>query len=122
MLHESVVWAPERNRWYFLPRRCSTERYNETLDEHKGCNYLISADELFADIKVVKIGELRPTRGFSSFKFIPGTDDSIILALKTEEVSGTTATYVTIFDINGKIYMDDIKIPTDYKYEGIEFI
>lgn len=122
MLHESVVWSPERNRWYFLPRRCSVEKYNETLDETKGCNYLISADELFVDIKVVTIGELRPTRGYSSFRFIPGTGDSIIIALKTEELSGTTATYVTIFDINGKIYLDDLKIPTQFKYEGLEFV
>lgn len=46
------------------------------------------ANEKFTDIKVKHIGELSKTRGFSSFKFIPETNDQVIVALKSEEVSG----------------------------------
>jgi soluble calcium-activated nucleotidase 1 len=88
----------------------------------KGCNYLLIADENFENIQAVKIGELKPTRGYSSFKFIPDTHDSIIVALKTEELNGSTSTFVTVFDINGNILHPDEKIITDYKYEGFEFI
>lgn len=122
VIHESGAWSEHNQKWFFLPRRCSTERYNETLDESRGCNYLITADESFSGIEVIKIGELRPTRGYSSFKFLPTTKDSIIVALKTEELNGMTATYVTVFDIRGNVLMDDEKILTDYKYEGFEFI
>lgn len=30
LLHESASWSPINRKWYFLPRRCSKERYNET--------------------------------------------------------------------------------------------
>lgn len=122
LIHESAAWSEHNKKWFFLPRRCSKERYNETLDEIRGCNYLLSTDDNFSVVEKVKIGELRPSRGFSSFKFLPDTKDSIIVALKTEELNGSTSTYVTIFDIKGKIYMDDEKIQTSFKYEGFEFI
>lgn len=122
LIHESGAWSELNKKWFFLPRRCSKERYNETLDESRGCNYLITADETFTDVQKVKVGELKPTRGFSSFKFLPSSHDSIIIALKTEELNGSTSTYATVFDINGNVLMEDEKIHTDYKYEGFEFI
>lgn len=122
LIHESGAWSEHNKKWFFLPRRCSKERYNETLDESRGCNYLITADETFTDIQKIKVGELKPTRGFSSFKFLPASHDSIIIALKTEELSGSTSTYVTVFDIKGNVLLEDEKIQTEYKYEGFEFI
>lgn len=53
---------------------------------------------------------------------MPGSNDSIIVALKTEEVNGLTATYITVFDMKGKIFIDDEKVETEYKFEGFEFI
>lgn len=122
MIHESGEWSEEHKKWFFLPRRCSTQKYNETLDESRGCNQLLTADETFTHIETVKVGELKPTRGFSSFKFVPGSHDSIIVALKTEELNGNTSTYVTVFDIKGNIIFDDEKLHTDFKYEGFEFV
>src|SRR3712207_6975029 len=37
---------------------------------------------------------------FSSFKFIPNTDDQIIVALKSEEDSGKVATYIMAFTLD----------------------
>lgn len=79
------------------------------------------ANERFTDITVKHIGELSKTRGFSSFKFIPETNDQVIVALKSEEVSGKIASYLTIFKIDGKILLKE-KYVGDVKYEGIEFI
>jgi len=70
---------------------------------------------------VVHIGEIIPTHGFSSFKFIPGTNDRIILALKSEEIGSKTASYITAFNIDGTIILPETKV-ADHKYEGIEFI
>lgn len=124
MIHESGEWSETRGKWYFLPRRCSKERYNETRDEVMGCNVLIECDELFHQVHVIKVGELtHPTRGFSSFKFIPGTEDKLIVALKSEEFNGKTSTYFTVFEtVDGRIIVPDTKIDTDLKYEGIEFV
>lgn len=60
-------------------------------------------------------------RGFSSFKFLPGSEDSIIIALKSEENEGTMATYVTAFTIDGVTLLPDIKV-SEQKFEGIEFV
>lgn len=121
MIHESGVWSDVHKRWFFLPRRASKERYTEADDEHRATNILISCDDNFKEIRINKIGVLNNIRGYSSFKFIPGTKDTVIVALKTEEDRGKIATYITAFDINGKILVADRKF-ADYKYEGIEFI
>ncbi|KMZ04251.1 apyrase [Drosophila simulans] len=124
MIHESGTWSEEKHRWFFLPRRCSKDKYNETKDEHMGCNVLVSADESFTNVETVRLDpeNTTPTHGFSSFKFLPGTDDSIIVALKSEELNGKTATFITAFDITGKTLLPETRIETDYKYEGFEFI
>ncbi|KAL1116325.1 hypothetical protein AAG570_005820 [Ranatra chinensis] len=121
MLHESGVWSDVHRRWFFLPRRMSKLNYDENEDERRGTNVLLTADEDFRDIKVVYVGEVLPTHGFSSFKFIPGTNDEVIVALKTSEVEGSTATYVMAFTIRGQILMGETKVG-DFKYEGLEFI
>ncbi|XP_047344066.1 apyrase isoform X3 [Vespa velutina] len=53
MIHESGAWSDIHKSWFFLPRRCSKERYNETKDETMSCNVLLTADENFVDIKLV---------------------------------------------------------------------
>ncbi|XP_076629172.1 apyrase [Colletes latitarsis] len=121
MIHESGTWSDIHKSWFFLPRRCSQNRYNGTTDEIMSCNVLLTTDENFVDIKITKIGDLDRLRGFSSFKFLPDSRDSIIVALKTEEYQGQTATYITAFTIEGVILMPDVKVD-DKKFEGLEFI
>lgn len=124
MIHESGVWSSLTKKWYFLPRRCSKERYNETRDEHMGCNYLIMADESFHSIQPIELKHthLTATHGYSSFKFIPSTEDQIIIALSTEELNGKTSSYISAFNVNGDMLMAETRIPTDFKFEGLEFI
>lgn len=76
-----------------------------------------------SSIKVSHIGELGEpaSHGFSSFKFVPNTEDRVIIALKSEELEGKIATYVMAFDLDGKILYPETKIG-DLKYEGIEFV
>lgn len=76
---------------------------------------------MWNSLQVTHIGDLNPIRGFSSFKFLPGSQDSIIIALKTEEYQGRTATYIMAFTIKGTIIMPENKI-MDKKFEGLEFI
>ncbi|KAJ8971626.1 hypothetical protein NQ314_000609 [Rhamnusium bicolor] len=121
MIHESGVWSNVHQRWFFLPRRCSKEPYNESLDEHRGCSVLISADADMYNLRVVQIPNSKPTRGFSSFKFVPTSKDHVIVALRTEELDGDTSTYVTAFTIHGEILLGDMYI-ADLKYEGFEFV
>lgn len=120
-IHESAAWSDTLQRWFFLPRRASKERYEETADERRGTNLVLSCSPDFRDIIVSRVGALNPTHGFSSFKFVPNTDDQIILALKSEEDAGKIATYIMAFTLDGRILLPETKIG-DVKYEGVEFI
>jgi len=120
LIHEAVRFHPVQRRWYFLPRRVSTEPYVDTLDESRGSNVVISTDEIFKDIRISHLGEKIPTHGFSSFAFVPYREHEVV-ALKTEEVESTIATYIAVFDLDGTILMPETQIGV-VKYEGIEII
>ncbi|XP_030064481.1 soluble calcium-activated nucleotidase 1 [Microcaecilia unicolor] len=121
LIHESAAWSDNLQRWFFLPRRASHQTYNEKDDERRGTNLLLQCTHDFTDISVSHIGDVNPTHGFSSFKFIPNTDDQIIVALKSEEASGNVATYIMVFTLDGHFLLQETKIG-NVKYEGIEFI
>lgn len=86
-----------------------------------GCDKLISTDENFRKVDVVTLGPYKSTYGFSSFKFVPHSNDGVIVALMTEEFNGKTATYITAITVDGKTLLGPIQIKTDFKYEGLEF-
>lgn len=122
MIHEAVVWSSIHKKWFILPRRASKSKYNDVEDERHGTNMMFMANEDFSDIQLRHIGTLdEPSHGFSTFKFIPDTNDSVIIALKSQELEGTIATYAMIFKIDGTILVPETKF-ADIKYEGIEFI
>ncbi|XP_014387207.1 PREDICTED: soluble calcium-activated nucleotidase 1 [Myotis brandtii] len=75
----------------------------------------------FGAISVRRVGEVVPTHGFSSFKFVPNTDDQVIVALKSEEDGGKVATYIMAFTLDGRFLLPETKVG-NVKYEGIEFI
>lgn len=121
LIHEAAAWSDSFQRWFFLPRRASHERYEEAADERRATNLLLSCPADFSYIKLRQVGPLNPTHGFSSFKFVPGTKDQIIVALKSEEDAGKIATYMIAFTLDGRVLMPETKIG-DVKYEGLEFI
>uniref|UniRef100_A0A6I8N5A7 Soluble calcium-activated nucleotidase 1 n=1 Tax=Ornithorhynchus anatinus TaxID=9258 RepID=A0A6I8N5A7_ORNAN len=121
LIHESACWSDTLQHWFFLPRRASHERYSEKEDERRGTNLLLRSAQDFGHIAVSRIGEVSPTHGFSSFKFVPDTDDQVIVALKSEEEGGRAATYIMAFTLDGRFLLPETRIG-DVKYEGIEFV
>ncbi|CAB3399213.1 unnamed protein product [Caenorhabditis bovis] len=123
MIHEAVQWSDIHKKWFFLPRRMSNEKYTEADDENRGTNVMIIANENFTDFNVVRVGAGEYTsRGFSAFQFIPNTDDQVIIGIKSEEKDGKpVASYASIFTINGRIIVDDVKLNGPHKYEGVAF-
>jgi len=119
--HEACIWSEIHKKWFFLPRRVCIDHFNHSLDNEQSSNYLISADEDFSNVKFVIIGTVLPRRGFSAFKFIPNTNDTLIIALKTEENQDKQLTFVSLFDINGQIFIQDQLIALE-KFEGLEII
>ena len=124
MIHEAIVWSDIHKQWFILPRRASKNRYNDVDDESRGTNFLLRANHDFSNkVEVSRVSELGEpaSHGFSSFKFVPGTQDTVILAVKSEEYKGKIASYVLVFSIDGTILYPETKIG-DHKYEGIEFV
>lgn len=120
--HESGVWSNIHKKWFFAPRKCSSEPFNSKTDDQKGSNLLITVDAKFRKIDVIEVGPVNVQRGFSSFKFLPGSEDTIIVALKTYEDDNSFQTYITAFNINGTVYLPDTCLSNVTKFEGVEFL
>ncbi|KAI3415265.1 hypothetical protein GPALN_004879 [Globodera pallida] len=140
MIHESGQWSDVHQKWFFMPRRASSLKYDETEDEHMGINWLFTADANFAgllalnraalnrsppnfaNIEFREIGVIRGGgfRAFSAFQFLPNTDDDVIVALKSEERNGTgVASFLFVYRLSdNKVLLDDEKI-APYKFEGL---
>ena len=68
------------------------------------------------------LGVIHPTRGYASFKFLPGSGDQVIVAIKSEEVDDSFQTFITAFNIDGQVLMPDVAVTDKYKFEGLEFL
>ncbi|KAK6751567.1 hypothetical protein RB195_003149 [Necator americanus] len=126
LTHEAVQWSKAREMWYFLPRKASKTPFVEEEDETKGTNLLIMGPEDLESVDVVYIGNRtveHPERGFSAFDFIPDTEDELILAIKSKEVTGSEPeSFITVFNVHGKVLMEDQQIAGNYKFEAVYFV
>jgi len=127
VIHEAVNWSPVLRRWVFLPRRDSSESYDEVRDESRGSNLMITTTEDFSSPKVSEVGKKTLTRGFSTFKFMPGSHNEEVVALKSEEICASDQvcndrTFITVLTMAGEVLMEEVELPSKLKYEGIEFI
>lgn len=133
VMHEAVLWSQTLKKWVFLPRRVSSEAYDEVKDEKRGSNKAVLVDEHFtkAEVVEIKMKNHDPLHGFSTFAFVPGTNDQHALAIRSVEedcVGGDESlckqrTYFMVFDVTtGEVLMDETRYDTDTKYEGVEFV
>ena len=131
IIMEAILWSPYMKKWVFLPRRISSKKYDENEDEQMGGNKLVLVDEFFTKTEVVTIDmEKDPLRGFSSFAFVPGTQDQHAIAIRSVEENCTgdldvcqQRSYFLVFDVTtGKVLSDEVKFKENMKFEGIEFV
>jgi len=52
---------------------------------------------------------------------MPGTNNTVIVAISTQEEGSVEATFIKVFTVSGEILFPEVKI-ADIKYEGFEFI
>jgi soluble calcium-activated nucleotidase 1 len=131
IIMEAILWSPYMKKWVFLPRRISSTKYDENEDERMGGTKLVLADEYFKKTEVITLDvEKDPLRGFSSFAFVPGTQDQHAIAIRSVEENCTgdlnvcqQRSYFLVFDIKtGKVLSEEVQYPKDMKFEGIEFV
>mmetsp|Transcript_56752 Transcript_56752/g.138044 ORF Transcript_56752/g.138044 Transcript_56752/m.138044 type:complete len:434 (+) Transcript_56752:510-1811(+) len=133
VIHEAINWSPHMRKWVFAPRRISSEAYNDVLDEKRGSNKVVIVNEDFKSSKVVEVNMASNDglHGFSSFAFVPDTNDEHAIALRSveEDCAGDDLdvckqrSYIVIFNVlTGEVLMDEVQIEEPLKYEGIEFV
>jgi len=141
-----------QHRWLLAPRKASLKPYDSIGARDAGSNLLLSAAEGFKDVQVGKLGPLSGGRGFSSLKFVPGSGERHLIALRTEEPNLSSlrkerddddgdedenrkgkkhpppkddmiSTYISVYDVEGEVLMHETKLPfDDIKFEGVEFV
>mmetsp|Transcript_21919 Transcript_21919/g.24941 ORF Transcript_21919/g.24941 Transcript_21919/m.24941 type:complete len:437 (-) Transcript_21919:50-1360(-) len=133
VIHEAVLWSEQLKKWIFLPRRVSSEMYDEVADERMGSNKVLLVDENFTTSTLVeiKMSFVDTLHGFSTAAFVPNTDEKHVVAVRSVEedcVGGDESickqrSYVIVFNVEtGEVLMDEVKIEENIKFEGIEFV
>jgi soluble calcium-activated nucleotidase 1 len=131
VIMEAILWSQHMKKWVFLPRRISSTEYDDVQDERRGGNKLVLVDEKFTKTEVVVISmESDPLRGFSTFAFVPGTNDRHAIAIRSveENCAGDDLdaceqrSYFLVFDVKtGEVLSQEKKYKEKMKFEGIEF-
>ena len=62
MIIETILWSPIKRKWFVLPRRVSSEPYDEVADEKRGDNIVIVANEDFTEVTSFRVGVKTPER------------------------------------------------------------
>jgi soluble calcium-activated nucleotidase 1 len=134
VIHEAVLWSEVLKKWIFIPRRVSSDMYDDVIDERKGTNKVVLVDDKFSNGEVIDIKFAEGfdrLHGFSTAAFVPGTMDRHIAAMRSVEencVGGDETlckqrSYMMVFDVlTGDILMDEIEFDAGVKYEGLEFV
>ncbi|VVC34229.1 Apyrase, partial [Cinara cedri] len=125
MVHESCVYSDVHKKFYLLPKRASEKAFNEETDNENNSNWLLSLTDENGDKPTVKKEAVivqhpdYSDRAYTSFRFIPNSNDNLIVALQSSDK--LNATYITVFTIDGKSILNSTKV-SDIQYEGLEFI
>mmetsp|Transcript_8362 Transcript_8362/g.15781 ORF Transcript_8362/g.15781 Transcript_8362/m.15781 type:complete len:425 (+) Transcript_8362:595-1869(+) len=132
VIHEAVLWSEQMKKWVFIPRRVSSEKYDDVVDERKGTNKVVLVNEDFTQGEVIDIKmNVDPLHGFSTAAFVPNSNERHVAALRSVEedcVGGDENTckqrsYIMVFDVlTGDVLMDEVKFEQNIKFEGFEFV
>ena len=127
MIHEGARWSDVHKKWFFLPRKMSRAPYDEVIDAGKCVNLMLAAPE--AGDKSGDSVIMQPyltksdQRGCSDFLFVPGTNDSHIFMLRTEEsLDNVVSTYASVIDLQANVLMEETQIATERKFEGAAWV
>eukprot|EP00189_Rhodosorus_marinus_P002582 CAMPEP_0113961188 /NCGR_PEP_ID=MMETSP0011_2-20120614/5158_1 /TAXON_ID=101924 /ORGANISM="Rhodosorus marinus" /LENGTH=395 /DNA_ID=CAMNT_0000972777 /DNA_START=318 /DNA_END=1505 /DNA_ORIENTATION=- /assembly_acc=CAM_ASM_000156 len=129
LMHEAVLWDEQRRAWLFFPRRFSETGYDGDDNELKGWNHaLILSEDFDKVLEDIDFEDLSSggAEGFSSVKFMPGTDNRLVLALRSVERNALDdfKTFLSVLDLRKpKVILPESAVPPlDDKYEGLVFL
>lgn len=110
------------SRWFFAPRKVAYHKdYDFDQDPRDHSNLLISCTEDFDDFIVTNYNvEDREGHGCSDMMFVEGSGDTEIICTRTIELEDTVRTWLCVFEITGKVLLDEYPLTDGIKYEGVE--
>jgi len=117
-----LVWIRFKNKQKNILNRMDANR-NLLMDNgYRSVNDL-SAEELISmSVKQenMKTYLQHSNKGFSSIRFLPNTNDTMLVGIRTQESNKEVVnSSLSVFDIEGNVYLQSKKIPGRKKYEGI---
>jgi hypothetical protein len=121
VVHEAVAWSDIHQKWLFAPRRLSKAKYDKATYSKTGTNSAVWADDQRKEFEPTTFGEQNETTGFTDIKFIPGTEDKLVLALKSGLDGDKLFSSLSVYDWEGKEIMKDVVV-AEGVYAGVEFL
>lgn len=119
--HEAVTYCYQKDKWYFAPRKCSSETFETTDDEmHRACKKIVQLDGNLQNPIIIEDPQYNESRCFASMKSIPYHEDYLVY-IKSYEVDGDFESWIGMMDTQGNIIMEEVSIGKN-KFEGIEII
>jgi nucleoside diphosphate kinase len=127
MIHEGARWSDVHKQWFFMPRKLSREPYDEVKDCSKCVNLMLTCPEKPAvggdDVIMQAYLTKSDLRGCSDFLFVPGTKDTHVFMLRTEEsLDNVVSTYASVIDLEANVLMEEVKVATERKFEGAAWV
>lgn len=119
LAHESALWSDIHKRWFFTPRKFSLKKYKKKKYPSMGTNLMVSCDENFENMLIREVLDLVPLHGCSDMAFVPNTGDTEIIFTRTIEDGDYVDSFVAIADLLGNTLLEETRIVTGLKYEGI---
>ena len=111
MSHEGVDWDEQQRRWVIVPRKAQDASveggYDDTTDETRGTNLLLTVSEDFDTINVSTIGDLHLAWGASGIRLLPaastcpaaGVGARHVLVVRSSENGDGSMSSVGVFSL-----------------------
>lgn len=124
LTHEGALWSDIHQRWFFVPRKIAYhKKYDFGKDPSDHAAILMSCDAKFNDIRIIPYQvEDKVGHGCSDLAFVEGSGDTEIICTRTIETKEITRTWLCVFDITGKMLLDELPLQEGIKYEGVEVL
>lgn len=139
---EAAAYSESRGEMLIVPRALMYKRFNpETDTGANGWNKFLKVkwdpkadlqalnDISLSDIEIVTIDTPQILeRGFAAIDWLPTDNDTpqrVLAAVKSVEtrIDGeeTIESYFSVFDLDGNVFLEDVRFPGNLKYEGLAF-
>ena len=103
LAHESGLWSEIHQRYFFAPRKFSTQKRTKKVDPTNGTNLLISCDENFENMIIRNVLDLIPLHGISDMAFVPNSGDTEFITTRTIEDGDRVESFIAVFDLLGNV-------------------